>query len=307
MKKAKFLQYHYLPAILWLCKPSTGLKAQDGRVRVPSTHLLLGLHETSMLWLRGLTWGVARGLLHSEHKRASAVIPPQDFLCAPSTCGTCPTDAPSGIFLPGSQVLLEISAFDCRSPERDLQPFVCSNKIYFFFFNLQLYLKHVTCLWLLTKYSVFWFCDWTFLLLAAPADAALSANFSSSDFSSHVIDYILESGAQNCSLWEATENLWCQQADLHFASGDFLFLYHTECVACWLHITSFVLYSIKSVVLWETRCINLVIFLQKEIKFGNLVYQLLWNYKHQIDFSSFYSWTFNYSLPFSISSLRNEQ
>lgn len=258
-----------------------------------------------MLWLRGLPWGVARGLLHSEHEHASAVIPPQDFVHPV-------------LVVPVPQMLLQPYFSQVPSPSWDLCFWLsvtwvtcgllfAAIRFLYFFFNLQLYLKHVTCLWLLTKYSVFWFCDRTFLLLAGPADAVLSANFSSSDFSSHIIDYILESGAKNCSLWEPTENLWCQQADLRFASGDFLFLYHTECVACWLHITSFILYSTKSVVLWETRCINLVILLQKEIKFGNLVYQLLWNYKHQIDFSSFYSWTLNYSLPFSISSLRNEQ
>lgn len=59
--------------------------------------------------------------------------------------------------------------------------------------------------------TMFWVCDLTFLLLAAPADAVLSAKFSGADFSSQVIDKILESGAKNRSLWEPTDNMWCNQ------------------------------------------------------------------------------------------------
>ena len=183
-----------------------------------------------MLWLRGSTWGATRGLSHSEREHASAVIPPQAVLRARSACGTCPTDIPSATSLPGSQVLFEISASDCQSPERDLGLSFAAIR-FIFFFNLQLYLKHVTCLWLLTEYSVFWFCDLTFLLLTGPADAALSADFSGGDFSSQIIDKILECGAKNRSLWERTENMWCNQliCVLHLEISYFFITLNVAC------------------------------------------------------------------------------
>lgn len=132
-KKARCQQYHYFPAVLRLCEPGTGPAAQDSCARVPSAGLLLGLRETLMLWLRGSSWGSARGGSCSEREHASAVVSPQAILRAPSTCSTCPTDAPSATSLPGSQVLFEISASDCQSPECDLGPFVFSNKFWVFF------------------------------------------------------------------------------------------------------------------------------------------------------------------------------
>ena len=72
---------------------------------------------------------------------------------------------------------------------------------------------------------MFWFCDLTFVLLTVPADAALSANFRGSDFSSQVIDKILESEVIPVgTCWKHVT----QSANLCFTAGDFLFLYPTE-------------------------------------------------------------------------------
>lgn len=73
-------------------------------MRVSIARLLLGLHEISVLYPRGSTWGAVRGLLHSEGEHTSAVIPLQALLCARSACG--PMESPSAVSLPGSQVLL---------------------------------------------------------------------------------------------------------------------------------------------------------------------------------------------------------
>lgn len=97
----------------------------------------------------------------------SAVTPFQAILHMPSTCRTCHTDAASATSFPGSQVVFKISVSDYQSPESDTGTSVCSNKNYYlsFFFNLQAYLKHVPCLWMFTRYLVFWFFDLTFLFL----------------------------------------------------------------------------------------------------------------------------------------------
>lgn len=65
----------------------------------------------------------------------------------------------------------------------------------------------------MAAYQVLWVSvfDLTFLLIAAPADAALSADFSGGDFSSQVIDKMLVSGSENWSLREPTENVWYNQ------------------------------------------------------------------------------------------------
>lgn len=163
---------------------------------------------------------------------------------------------------------------------------VCTIR-FFFFFNLQLYLRHVSSLWLFTEFPVFWFCDLTFLLLAAPADTALSAAFSGGSFSSQVIDKILESGAKNWCLWEPTENVWHDQLIFvsHLEISDFLVTLNE---ACWLHLTLALFCMAPSQLPYASRGIKLVILFQKEIKFGKLDYQLLWNYKHKLDFSFFW-------------------
>lgn len=130
------MRYRYLPAVLWLCEPSSGPMALDGQVRVPSTWLLLGLCETWILWLRGLTWGAARGLSRLESDHTSAVIPPQSLLCAPSACGTCPTDAPSATSLPGS--LLRSLLLVVSHPSMTWGLLFTTIRFFFFFFNLQL-------------------------------------------------------------------------------------------------------------------------------------------------------------------------
>lgn len=55
-----------------------------------------------------------------------------------------------------------------------------------------------------------------------------------------------------------------QSADLCFASGDFLFLYHTECGLLTSYHSGFILYSTMSVALQETSGIKLVVLLQKD-------------------------------------------
>lgn len=266
-----------------------GPTAWGGHARVPSAWLCLELCETQH-WLRGWTWSTA------------GVSAFGAFVCILSTHLQW--------FLPRTQCLWYLShrcfshvssspwvlASHCRLPKCDLEPLCLHHKILLFlfsFFYLLLYLRHVSCLWLLIKFSVFWFCDLTFLLLAAPADTALSATFSGGDFSSKVTDEILESGAKNCSLWEPSENMWHNKLICvsHLEISDFLVTLNE---ACWLHLTP-VLF-VQHQLYWLTRGIKFAILFH-EIKFKKLDYQLLWNYQHKLDFSSF--WKFSCSLLLS--------
>lgn len=145
----------------------------------------------------------------------------------PSTCGTCPTDVPSAICLPESWGL----GFWLSDTKSDLEPFVCTIRYFyfcFFFFYLQLYLRHVSCLWLLTKFSVFWFCVLTFLLLSAPADTALSATFSGGGFSSQVTDKIWRVWGQELLPVGTHWKRVAQSVHLCFTSGGFWFPCHIE-------------------------------------------------------------------------------
>lgn len=205
-------------------------------------------------------WGaepeVQQGSLHLEplcaFEHTSAVIPPQDpVLVVPVMFQPCLSQSPW------------ILASDCRLPRCDLEPFCLHHKILLFlflFFYLQLYLRHVSCLWLLIKFSVFWFCDLTFLLLAALADTALSATFSGGGFSSEVTDEILESGAKNCSLWVPSENMWHNKLICvsHLEISDFLVTLNE---ACWLHLTSalFVQHQLN----WLARSTKLATLFQR--------------------------------------------
>lgn len=128
---------------------------------------------------------------------------------------------------------------------------------------------------------------------------------SGGDFSSQVTDKIAESGAKAWSLWDQLIH-WkhvVQSASLCFTSKDFLFIYLTECIL----LTSFL--ALSSIVPTLTR--EKVYQAHEIIRKIDNIWKTefsVWNYKHKLDFSPFWSQILTTPFPSpSLPLLRNEQ